>query len=132
MSFPAGHFTQVVWKDSTELGVGMATNGNTVFVVGQYRPAGNISNEGYFEKNVLPLGNIQPHLYMFYLQKSNFKFATEEKNKKCLFGSDIENFIAQTCCQRRIIAPSSYVLVSSYDFVQISKMSQRCAFNITL
>ncbi|KAE8291620.1 Ectin [Larimichthys crocea] len=51
-----GHFTQVVWKDSTELGVGMATNGNTVFVVGQYRPAGNISNEGYFEKNVLPLG----------------------------------------------------------------------------
>ncbi|XP_045898538.1 Golgi-associated plant pathogenesis-related protein 1-like isoform X2 [Micropterus dolomieu] len=50
-----GHFTQVVWKDSTELGVGMATNGNMVFVVGQYRPAGNMNMPGYFEKNVLPL-----------------------------------------------------------------------------
>uniref|UniRef100_A0A8C1Y1P4 Im:7150988 n=1 Tax=Cyprinus carpio TaxID=7962 RepID=A0A8C1Y1P4_CYPCA len=49
-----GHFTQVVWKSSTELGVGLATDGNTVFVVGQYRPAGNITNAGYYEKNVLP------------------------------------------------------------------------------
>lgn len=51
-----GHFTQVVWKASTEVGVGIAMVGNAVFVVGQYSPAGNISNEGYFEKNVLPLG----------------------------------------------------------------------------
>ncbi|KAM6965253.1 Golgi-associated plant pathogenesis-related protein 1 [Aplochiton taeniatus] len=50
-----GHFTQVVWKDSTEVGVGLATDGNTVFVVGQYSPAGNMNMPGYFEKNVLPL-----------------------------------------------------------------------------
>ncbi|XP_068560027.1 Golgi-associated plant pathogenesis-related protein 1-like [Cebidichthys violaceus] len=50
-----GHFTQVVWKDSTELGVGMATDGKKVFVVGQYRPAGNMNMAGYFDKNVLPL-----------------------------------------------------------------------------
>ncbi|XP_029366956.1 Golgi-associated plant pathogenesis-related protein 1-like [Echeneis naucrates] len=50
-----GHFTQVVWKESTELGVGMATDGKRAFVVGQYRPAGNMSMAGYFEKNVLPL-----------------------------------------------------------------------------
>ncbi|XP_051513491.1 Golgi-associated plant pathogenesis-related protein 1, partial [Myxocyprinus asiaticus] len=49
-----GHFTQVVWKSTTEVGVGMATDGNTVFVVGQYSPAGNITNAGYYEKNVLP------------------------------------------------------------------------------
>ncbi|XP_028269059.1 Golgi-associated plant pathogenesis-related protein 1-like [Parambassis ranga] len=49
-----GHFTQVVWQSSTELGVGMATNGQKLFVVGQYRPAGNIANPGFFEKNVLP------------------------------------------------------------------------------
>ncbi|XP_016095554.1 Golgi-associated plant pathogenesis-related protein 1-like [Sinocyclocheilus grahami] len=49
-----GHFTQVVWKSSTELGVGLATDGNTVFVVGQYKPAGNITNAGYYEQNVLP------------------------------------------------------------------------------
>uniref|UniRef100_A0A3B4F9C8 SCP domain-containing protein n=1 Tax=Pundamilia nyererei TaxID=303518 RepID=A0A3B4F9C8_9CICH len=54
--FPLGHFTQVVWKSSTELGVGIATDGNTVFVVGQYRPAGNITNAGYYQKNVLPKG----------------------------------------------------------------------------
>ncbi|XP_064162958.1 GLI pathogenesis-related 2 isoform X1 [Anguilla rostrata] len=51
-----GHFTQVVWKSSEEVGVGLATDGNTVFVVGQYNPAGNITNQGFFEKNVLPAG----------------------------------------------------------------------------
>ncbi|XP_066569301.1 GLI pathogenesis-related 2 isoform X2 [Amia ocellicauda] len=50
-----GHFTQVVWKSSKEVGVGLATDGATTYVVGQYSPAGNISNQGYFEKNVLPL-----------------------------------------------------------------------------
>uniref|UniRef100_A0A8C2G5B2 Im:7150988 n=1 Tax=Cyprinus carpio TaxID=7962 RepID=A0A8C2G5B2_CYPCA len=52
--YSTGHFTQVVWKSSTELGVGLATDGNTVFVVGQYKPSGNITNAGYYEKNVLP------------------------------------------------------------------------------
>ncbi|KAK7933980.1 hypothetical protein WMY93_004876 [Mugilogobius chulae] len=51
-----GHFTQVVWKDSKELGVGLASSGGKVFVVGQYRPAGNMNAPGYFEKNVLPKG----------------------------------------------------------------------------
>uniref|UniRef100_A0A671QZU8 GLI pathogenesis-related 2 n=1 Tax=Sinocyclocheilus anshuiensis TaxID=1608454 RepID=A0A671QZU8_9TELE len=51
-----GHFTQVVWKDTKEVGVGLATDGNTTFVVGQYLPAGNITNADYFEKNVLPAG----------------------------------------------------------------------------
>ncbi|KAM4579549.1 Golgi-associated plant pathogenesis-related protein 1 [Fundulus diaphanus] len=48
------HFTQVVWKSSKELGVGLATDGRTVFVVEQYREAGNITNPGYYKKNVLP------------------------------------------------------------------------------
>ncbi|KAL0965122.1 hypothetical protein UPYG_G00277100 [Umbra pygmaea] len=52
-----GHFTQVVWKDTREVGVGLATDGRTTIVVGQYHPAGNISNAGYFEKNVLPPGS---------------------------------------------------------------------------
>lgn len=54
-----GHFTQVVWKDSTQLGVGMATDGKKVYVVGQYRPAGNMNTREHFEKNVLPTGNIE-------------------------------------------------------------------------
>ncbi|XP_073321443.1 uncharacterized protein [Pagrus major] len=55
-----GHFTQVVWKESTQLGVGLATNGNQVYVVGQYRPAGNMNTKEYFEKNVLPLVCMAP------------------------------------------------------------------------
>ncbi|KAF7229610.1 Golgi-associated plant pathogenesis-related protein 1-like, partial [Nothobranchius furzeri] len=53
-----GHFTQVVWKETTELGVGVASRNGMTFVVGQYRPAGNINNHGYFDKNVSRKGNI--------------------------------------------------------------------------
>lgn len=49
-----GHFTQVVWKESRELGVGMARNRTgEVFVVANYDPPGNFI--GSFEKNVPPL-----------------------------------------------------------------------------
>lgn len=57
----AGHFTQVVWKSTTEVGVGLATDGKTVFVVGQYKPAGNMTNPGFFKDNVLPAGNHGNH-----------------------------------------------------------------------
>ncbi|XP_077570601.1 Golgi-associated plant pathogenesis-related protein 1-like [Stigmatopora nigra] len=53
-----GHFTQVVWKESMQLGVGLATDGNTVVVVGQYRPAGNINVEQYFIENVQQGSNL--------------------------------------------------------------------------
>lgn len=50
-----GHFTQVVWRDSTELGVGMARNRNgEVYVVCNYNPAGNFL--GSFTENVPPPG----------------------------------------------------------------------------
>ena len=54
-----GHFTQVVWKETTEVGVGLATDGKKVFVVAQYKPAGNMNVTAYFERNVLPQGNTQ-------------------------------------------------------------------------
>ncbi|XP_014296097.1 uncharacterized protein LOC103580017 isoform X1 [Microplitis demolitor] len=48
-----GHFTQIVWRSSTELGVGMARNRNgEVYVVCNYNPAGNFL--GSFMENVLP------------------------------------------------------------------------------
>ncbi|KAH8419352.1 hypothetical protein KR222_006508, partial [Zaprionus bogoriensis] len=47
-----GHFTQVIWKGSTQLGVGYARRGNTVFVVCNYDPPGNYINN--FRENVSP------------------------------------------------------------------------------
>ncbi|XP_058464604.1 Golgi-associated plant pathogenesis-related protein 1-like [Malaya genurostris] len=45
-----GHFTQLVWKESKQLGVGMATNGSNVYVVCNYDPAGNFKNQ--YARNV--------------------------------------------------------------------------------
>ena len=49
-----GHFTQVVWKESVELGIGKADidkNGmKCTYVVGRYRPAGNMM--GDYAENV--------------------------------------------------------------------------------
>ncbi len=49
-----GHFTQVVWKGSTELGIGRGTSQQNgmycTYVVGRYRPAGNMI--GDFDKEV--------------------------------------------------------------------------------
>ncbi|PAA50171.1 hypothetical protein BOX15_Mlig027945g1 [Macrostomum lignano] len=48
-----GHFTQVVWKASEEVGFGRAVSkSGRVYVVSRYRPAGNYMGE--FGKNVLP------------------------------------------------------------------------------
>lgn len=53
-----GHFTQVVWKDSRELGVGVARNrSGQVFVVANYDPPGNYI--GSFAKNVPPQGGFE-------------------------------------------------------------------------
>ena len=50
----SGHFTQVVWEGSKEVGFGFATyqdgEYNKLVVVGNYYPAGNIMKQ--FEDNV--------------------------------------------------------------------------------
>lgn len=58
-SAKTGHFTQVVWKNSTQLGCGAAqgkanlggTEYNAFYVVCHYAPAGNV--QGQFPQNVL-------------------------------------------------------------------------------
>lgn len=47
----AGHFSQVVWKSSEEMGVGLAKNDHMCIVVANYSPAGNVI--GRHKENVL-------------------------------------------------------------------------------
>lgn len=51
----AGHFTQVVWKSSTEVGCGIKSCGGVWgdYVICSYKPAGNVIGE--FAENVMPL-----------------------------------------------------------------------------
>ena len=55
-SAETGHFTQVIWKESTKMGVGYAKGRNgakhTLYVVAQYTLPGNV--EEAFSENVLP------------------------------------------------------------------------------
>ncbi|KAF4524949.1 hypothetical protein B566_EDAN014130, partial [Ephemera danica] len=53
-----GHFTQVVWKSTTEMGISIETRGNGVFVVANYSPHGNM--QGQFQSNVFPKGTVLP------------------------------------------------------------------------
>merc|ERR1719334_1951282 len=50
-SMATGHFTQVVWKETTHVGLSASSCGNFIFA--NYFPAGNMA--GSFERNVLPL-----------------------------------------------------------------------------
>jgi uncharacterized protein YkwD len=53
-SAETGHFTQVVWRGTTEVGCGHSScNGNDIWVC-NYDPAGNW--DGQYRENVLPLG----------------------------------------------------------------------------
>ncbi|UJR22001.1 hypothetical protein I4U23_025069 [Adineta vaga] len=53
-SMETGSFTQMVWKNSRSLGVGLAytSDGQTAHVVAFYSPAGNFGND--YEDNVFP------------------------------------------------------------------------------
>ncbi|XP_053668153.1 uncharacterized protein LOC128718555 [Anopheles marshallii] len=45
-----GHFTQVVWKKSRKIGVGIAAQGKNIYVVCNYDPPGNYG--GQYSANV--------------------------------------------------------------------------------
>ena len=49
-----GSFTQLVWKNSRRLGVGIAVtdDGQTEYVIAYYSPPGNFGNQ--YQQNVLP------------------------------------------------------------------------------
>ena len=48
------HFTQVVWRRSLRLGVGVASGGSAHYVVARYDPRGNKGNADDFLREVAP------------------------------------------------------------------------------
>ncbi|GLH15865.1 Venom allergen 5 [Gryllus bimaculatus] len=86
-----GHFTQVVWKDSRTLGVGMArSRGGNTFVVANYDPPGNFI--GNFATHVPPVGYAAE--WAAVLAREN-RFAhrpesTYGENIYCHWSSDVE------------------------------------------
>jgi len=68
-----GHFTQVVWKGSKEVGMGVSSDGH--FVVCNYSPPGNWTDN--FAANVLPLGTLVGSSTM----ADEFGFCLYDKNQ---------------------------------------------------
>ena len=52
-SFDTGHFTQIVWRDTAEVGVGTckSRDGSLTYIVARYNPPGNVLKN--FHENVL-------------------------------------------------------------------------------
>ena len=73
-----------MWKDSTELGVGMARNRNgEVYVVCNYNPAGNFL--GSFTENVLPPGGSSPTKKITFLDsKAHYPLDEQSWQKEAL------------------------------------------------
>ncbi|XP_022799115.1 Golgi-associated plant pathogenesis-related protein 1-like [Stylophora pistillata] len=55
-SWKTGHFTQVVWKNTKEIGAAKRIrNDSKLVVVIRYFPPGNLLSQEAFKKNVLPI-----------------------------------------------------------------------------
>ena len=54
-SKPYLHFTQLVWRASTELGVGVASGGNFHYIVARYNPRGNVGGPSDYTRFVAVL-----------------------------------------------------------------------------
>ena len=78
-----GHFTQVVWKGSTVLGIGRAEGTmrgmKCAYIVGRYKPAGNMM--GDFAKNVVK-GSFDKGSYCASIPRKNRWFF--DKNGKAV------------------------------------------------
>jgi hypothetical protein len=46
------HFTQLVWRETTEMGLATATNSDGFFIVARYRPRGNVGVLEDYRRNV--------------------------------------------------------------------------------
>ncbi|XP_072399922.1 uncharacterized protein [Diabrotica undecimpunctata] len=97
-SLASGHFTQVVWKESRELGVAFAKSGGKIIVVANYAPAGNVI--GHFAENVPPVGGFRSNNNHIDLSESVGKLSigstrsfTQKVNQNPTEGNFEEDFL---------------------------------------
>lgn len=62
------HFTQVIWRNSSMLGVGVASgNGQGVYVVARYKAPGNFGGPQNFKLNVPAAQPLGLYIFIFFL-----------------------------------------------------------------
>lgn len=84
-SLGTGHFTQVVWKDTKELGVAFAKNGGRIIIVANYSPPGNYI--GQYAKCVPPIGGFSKEINGNNVEVSD-KMKKLTITKKCNNGTE--------------------------------------------
>lgn len=93
-----GHFTQVVWKESTVLGIGRAESQEDgmkcAYIVGRYKPAGNFMGE--YQQNV-PKGSFNANGYCAAIKSNRFGFDQQEDSEQVVIGkSTVDSPVQKT------------------------------------
>ena len=93
-----GHFTQVVWKESTVLGIGRAESEEggmkCAYIVGRYQPAGNYMGE--YQQNV-PKGSFDRNSYCATIKRGGFGFDQQDDLQQIIIGnSTLESPVQKT------------------------------------
>ena len=110
----ASHYTQMIWKNSQKIGVGI-TQSNTgyFYIVANYYPGGNI--EGQFKENVLPKKNViisENNNNNLYQSNNNFEieYNEESSNLKNLENTNVNNviFTSEEFANEALIAHNIY------------------------
>lgn len=114
----AGHFTQLVWSDSVELGIGVATSQKRsmkcMYLVGRYKPLGNFNtgNDDY-NKNVKK-GKMFDKDYYCGGQKSGFDAVARNVKEPENFPSEEEEYKQRPASKQ-----------DSFDFVKKGKIRSK-------
>ncbi len=92
-----GHFTQVVWKDTSAIGCGYARCGNEDYFVCQYSAQGNIG--GQYAQNVFPQGGGigTGHKYTCSIRNGSGSVAGSVVVNKCSRAGDTTGFQMLNC-----------------------------------
>lgn len=105
MYFSTGHFSQLVWRDSKEVGIGTAqSKSGNFFLVARYSPRGNI--DGKFNDNVQDVAeqssdqssqetkdNNQPNITPGKEALVENRLFLKNKSRKCSTSFDIKHSI---------------------------------------